>query len=200
MNFILPLDLEILQTKILEASLHTPKMIASACRKFSYLSAGKRTTSSSTFFWKYSKDVQTSYFGYSGHAHPRWQYQLVKNLMFLSMPKINFIIHFFLWRITGELKFCQICDWWWNININTSFHFKIFPGKLVTRFFNKKSNNPYFRTILGIFLSHLPENELFWKKRALTYHGAKNLEKLTVYSWQKCRKADGQTDRQKTDF
>ena len=105
----------------------------------------------------------------------------------------------FLWRITGELKFCQICDWWWNININTSFHFKIFPGKLVTRFF-KKSNNPYFRTILGIFLSHLPENELFWKKRALTYHGAKNLEKLTVYSWQKCRKADGQTDRQKTDF
>ena len=46
----------------------------------------------------------------SGYAHPRWQ--LVENLMFLFMPKINFIIHFFLWRITRELEFRQIRDWW----------------------------------------------------------------------------------------
>ena len=97
----------------------------------------------------------------SGYAHPRWQ--LVENLMFLFMPKINFIIHFFLWRITRELEFRQICDWWWKININTSFRFKIFPGKLMTRFF-KKSKNPYFGTILGSFCPYLREKDFLWKK------------------------------------
>ena len=114
--------------------------------------------------WRYSKDCKLLILGnlvLSGYAHPRWQ--LVENLMFLFMPKINFIIHFFLWRITRELEFRQICDWWWKININTSFRFKIFPGKLMTRFF-KKSKNPYFGTILGSFCPYLREKDFLWKK------------------------------------
>ena len=43
-------------------------MILSPCRKLSYLSSGKRATSSSMFFWRYYKDMQTSYFGFLGHA------------------------------------------------------------------------------------------------------------------------------------
>ena len=43
-------------------------MILSPCRKLSYLSSGKRATSSSMFFWRYCKDMQTSYFGFFGHA------------------------------------------------------------------------------------------------------------------------------------
>ena len=136
MSFILPLYLEILQNKKLEASLHTPKMIASACRKFWYLSAGKRTTSSSMFFWKYSKDVQTSYFGYS-------------DLAWIRAPKM---------AISTYRKF--------DVSLHTKKkHFKIFSGKLMTRFF-KKSQNPYFRTILGIFLPHLQENETFLEKES----------------------------------
>ena len=42
------------------ASLRTPKVILSACRKRLYLSAGKKTTSSPMFFWRYTKYIQFS--------------------------------------------------------------------------------------------------------------------------------------------
>ena len=47
--------------------LHTSKIL-SPCRKLSYLSAGKRTTSTPQFSRRYCKDMQTSYFGYFGHV------------------------------------------------------------------------------------------------------------------------------------
>ena len=50
------------------AWLHTLKLILSACRKISCLSAGQKLTSSSKLFWRYCKDMQTSYFGHFGHT------------------------------------------------------------------------------------------------------------------------------------
>ena len=43
-------------------------MIASTWRNLWCLSAGKKSTLSFTFSLRYSKDLQTSYFGYFGHA------------------------------------------------------------------------------------------------------------------------------------
>ena len=33
------------------------------------------------------------------------------------------------WPVTRESEFCQKWDWWWNINNNISFHFRLFPRK-----------------------------------------------------------------------
>ena len=49
---------------------HPIKIIASICSKLSCLSACKKSTSFSRFFWRYCKDMQTSYFGHFGHAWP----------------------------------------------------------------------------------------------------------------------------------
>ena len=97
----------------------------------------KKSTSSPTFFWKYCKDnanflfwvlwaclaVDTKIDSISQND----TINLRKTLMFTYMPKINFIIHFFLryyikrilqfdWPaafllITQEPEFFQICDW-----------------------------------------------------------------------------------------
>ena len=78
---------------------------------------------------------------------------LCKTLMFISMLKTNLIIHFFLeilhFKESGnligwqhqELEFCQKWDWWWNINSNISFHFRLFPGKTNDKIFKKILKN-----------------------------------------------------------
>ena len=90
----------------------------------------------------------TSYFRYFEHAWLRTPKMILSTCRKLHycMPKINFIIHFFLealnfkeycnligwqqiWPITQEPEFCHVCDWWWNINNNISFHLGLFPGK-----------------------------------------------------------------------
>ena len=57
--------------------------------------------------------------------------------------------------------------------------------------------------MLGNFCPNLGEKEFSWNKGLweflnipIIYHDAKNLKKLTTHSWQKCRTADGQTNRQ----
>ena len=50
------------------ACLWTSKLMLSAIRNLSCLSASKKSTSSLTFFERYCKDMQTSSFGYFGHA------------------------------------------------------------------------------------------------------------------------------------
>ena len=69
------------------------------------------------------------------------------------MPKINFIINFFLeilnfkescnltlfLPVTRKPDFCQVWYWWLNINNHISFHFKTFPEKnylSVFKYFN----------------------------------------------------------------
>ena len=40
------------------------------------------------------------------------------------------------------MGFCQIWDWWWNINNNTNFYFRSFPGKTNKKIFQKIQKNP----------------------------------------------------------
>ena len=76
-------------------------------------------------------------------------------LMFTRIPKINYIIDFFLeilhrilqfdwltvfWPITREPEFCQLWDWWRNINNKISFYFRLFPGKTNDKIFQKIQN------------------------------------------------------------
>ena len=65
--------------------------ILSTRRKLSCLSAAKKSTSSPKFFWRYCKDIQTSYFRYFELA---WLHRL--KMIVSTGRKINFIIHFFL--------------------------------------------------------------------------------------------------------
>ena len=63
------------------------------------LSAGKKSTSSHMFFWRYCKDMQNAYFGYFGHARlhtPKMIESTCRKLHCLSPCQKNFIIHYFL--------------------------------------------------------------------------------------------------------
>ena len=188
-------------------------MIVSIWRILWCLSASKKSTSYLLFFWRYCKDMQASYLGYFGHAWistPKMIVQTCRKLRCLSAcQKYTFIIHFFLeilknpttfWLITRDLEFCQIWNWWWNINNIISFLFRLFPGKINTKFF-KKSKKPYLGTILGSF---------FWIWAKINFPGKRSLsafkysnylpsckktsKKLMSHSWEKCR-TDRQTDR-----
>ena len=100
--------------------------------------------------------------------------------MFICMPKIKFI-QFFLeifhckefcnlirltafWAITREPELCQIWDWWWNINNNIIFHFRLFLRKTNDRIFLMIKY--YFGVILGRFCQNLRKNKVSWKKRS----------------------------------
>ena len=50
--------------------------------------------------------------------------------------------------LTREQGHCQIWDWWWNINNNISFHFRLFPRKSNDKVFQKIQKKP---PILGQF-------------------------------------------------
>ena len=117
---------------------------------------------------------------------PKWYYQLVedfdvylhaKNKLHHSLLswKITFyrILQFdwltAFWPITREPEFCQIWDWWWNINNNIGFHFKLFPGKTNDNIFQKVQKT-YLAAILGPFCPNLDKNELSWKKGSVSYY------------------------------
>ena len=98
---------------------------------------------------------------------------------------------------TGELEFCQIWDWWWNINNNISFQFTLFPKKTDDKSFQKIQK----KTILVPFwvLSCPTKKGCQFLNIPIIYHQAKNQKKLKTHSWEKCRtdgRRDGQTDRQ----
>ena len=129
-----------------------------------------------------------------------------KTSMFICMPKVNFIIHFFLeilhfkefdwptafWPITRELEFCH--------NNNISFHFRLFPGK---------TKDEILGAILGPFPQNFGKNEFYWKKGLcqflnipIMYHHAKNQKKTNdpflrkMLNWRKDGRTDKKTDRQ----
>ena len=97
------------------------------------------------------------------------------------MPKINFIIHFFL-EILNFKKSCNLIGWQHfgplleNQNfvrygiagkISATILVSIlgyFQEKLMTKFFQK----PYFGSILGSFYSNLGKKDVCWKKRSLS--------------------------------
>ena len=56
------------------------------------VSAGKKSTLASTFFWRCSKDKQTSYFHYLGHAwlqHTKMTYQAAENFDVYLHPRFR---------------------------------------------------------------------------------------------------------------
>ena len=88
--------------------------------------------------------------------------------------------------ITQEPKFCQIWDWWWNINDSISFHFELFPGKTDDKILEKIKKALFW----GQFgpLRH-------FLNISIIYHFAKNQKKLITHSREKSR-TDRQTGRQ----
>ena len=83
---------------------HTPKMIASIWRNLWCLSAGKNSTSSFPFSLRYWKDIANLLFWVhwaclAMHTQNDTT-NLLKTLIFIFMPKTNFILPFPSWDIT----------------------------------------------------------------------------------------------------
>ena len=149
-----------------------------------------------------------NYFGYFGHAWLCTPKLIVstcrKLLMFICMPKINFIIHFFLeiihfkesCNLIGQQhfgpylenqKFARygICG---EISITILvFISDYFQEKLTSKFFEKLKKH-YFGSIMGHFFLDLGKNEFSWKKVCqflnvpIICHHAKNQKNLLSHS------------------
>ena len=111
-------------------------------------------TSSVLFFFRYCKDTQTSYFGYSGHVWLRTS-KLVpstcRKLQWLSVCQkstssfTSFLRYYILknppiWladRILAHNSRTRIFirDWWWNITNNINFPFNYFLETLMANVF-----------------------------------------------------------------
>ena len=136
------------------------------------------------------------------------------------MPKINFIIHFFLeiyhfresysligWHPFGpSLEIQNFARYGIGGEISATILVSIsdyFQEKLMTKFFKKpKKKKNYFRAILGPFCPNLGKHECSWKIGVcllldipIIYHCAKSQKKLFVHFWEK-RRIDGETERQ----
>ena len=116
--------------------------------------------------------------------------------MFICMPKILFITHFFIeilhfkesckligwlhFSLTQEPTFWHIWDWWWNIN-NNIFILDCFQEKLISKFFKKKKK--YFGAIFDPFCPNLAKINFPGKKACQflnipnIYYHAKNQKK-----------------------
>ena len=158
-------------------------MILSTCRKPLCLFAGKNSSSPPILFWRYCKDMQTSYFEYFGHA---WLHtsKMIKStctrLWCLSVCKKHTLHFKESWQYR-ELEFCQTWDWWWNINNNISFHFRSCTRRNNDKFFSKNPKRTYFGAILGPSYPNFGKNEFSWEKELyqfldipIIYHCAKN--------------------------
>ena len=73
-----------------------------------------------------------------GYTHPKCYCQFIENCHVYLQQTNQLYPPFFSedWLSavrtrtrTQEPEFCQIWDWWWNINNNISFHFRLFPRK-----------------------------------------------------------------------
>ena len=137
----------------------------------------KKSTSSPPFFCRYCKDMQTSYFGYFGHAclHTPTIESTCGTLRCLSacqkyISSFTSFLRFYIlknpavdcstvfWPTTAEPEFCQIWDWWRNINYNISFHFRLFPGETNDKLFQKIQKNLCW----GYFGPFLPKSGQKW--------------------------------------
>ena len=182
-------------------------MILSICRKPLCLFAGKKTTSPppTLLYWRYCKDIQTSYFGYFGHAWlPKMIVSPCTRLGFLFACKkqtfscILFLRYYILknpstWLavLIWELESCKIWDWWWNINNNISFHFRLFPRKTKDNFCKKILKEPILGQFWALFTQIRAKIHLPGKKSCqflyipIIYHCAKNQKKPFSNFWGK---------------
>ena len=134
---------------------------------FVFFCRPKKTTLSPMLYWRYCKDMQTSYFGYFGHAWwhtPKLIVSTCTRIWCLSACKkqtssFTLILIYYILKnpaiwlavLIWELEFCQIWDLWWNVNNNISFHFRLFPRKTKDKFFRKNPKRTYFGAILDPF-------------------------------------------------
>ena len=125
--------------------------------------------------------MQTSYFGYFGNAWlhtPKmivltctrlWCLSVCKKQtsLFTSFLRYYILKNLAIWLsvLIWELEFCQIWDWWWNINNNINFYFRLFPRKTDNKIFKKTPQNP----ILGPFWALYAQ---IWAK--MIFPGKKN--------------------------
>ena len=107
------------------------------------------------------------------------------------------------WTITREPEFSQLWDWWWNINNNISFYFRLYPRKTSNKTFQKIPQK-LFRCQFWPFLCKFGQKLIFVEERALPVFKYSNYlpsyqksGKKMSQSWEKNVKLmDGQTDRQ----
>ena len=133
-----------------------------------------------------------------------WRVSAVKKSTYPSCFSEDWLSVF--WPITREPGFYQTWNWWWNINSNSSFHFRIFPRKTDDKIFQKikkKQNCGGWERNLGVFCSNLVKNE-FSLKRGLCqclnipiiYHHVKNQKTNELFLRKKLNWwMDRQTDR-----
>ena len=134
-------------------------------------------------FWRYCKDMQTSYFWYFGHA---WLHTpkniLVQDFDVYLLPKINFIIHFFL-EILQFKESCNLIGW-------QDFEF------------SKKKKNNLFWGRFGHFCPNMVKNKFPWKNALSVFRYSnylpscqKSEKKHWAISEKNAELTDGQTDR-----
>ena len=156
-------------------------------------------------YWRYCKDIQTSYFGYFGHPWlPKMIVSPCTRLGFLSACKkqtlscILFLRYYILknpsiWLavLIWGLESCKIWDWWWNINNNISFHFRLFPRKTKDIFYKKILKEPILGQFWALFTQIRAKMNLPGKKSCqflyipIIYHCAKNQKKPFSNFWGK---------------
>ena len=148
----------------------------------------QKSTSSFTFFLSYffiAKILQTC-FRYFGHAllcTPKVILSIYWKLLCLSAGGKNqlhppcfsedWLTAF--WPINREPEFCQIWDWWWNINNNISFHFKFLIN------FSKNTKKLFWGQF-GSFLLKFGQKWIFMEKRALPNFKYSNYLRFQLFS------------------
>ena len=145
-------------------------MTLSICRKLSPLSACKKSTSSSIFSRRYCKDCKLLILGtlrMPGYTQTSsftsfFRYYILKDLAISLADSI--LAH--NWR-TEEPKLCQIWGWWWNINKNIGFHFRLFPVKNDKYFQNIEKNlGPFW----ALFAQIWAKNEISITKGSVSFY------------------------------
>ena len=104
------------------------------------------------------------------YAHQKRYYQFIETFCDYLQAKNKFHPPCFFedwlsafWPITWEPEFFQIWDWWWNINNNISFPFRLFLRKTNDKIFQKILKK-LFRGQFGSFLLKLGQNCFLWKR------------------------------------
>ena len=87
------------------------------------------------------------------------------DMTFYRILQIGWLMAF--WLITQEPELCQIWDWWWKINNNISFHFRLFPRKTNEKNF-QKIQKALFRGHFGPFLPKFGWKWIFLERKALS--------------------------------
>ena len=172
-------------------------------------------------FWRYCKDIQTSYYGYFEHTWlhtPKMIVSTCRRLRCLSVcqkqtSSIAFSLRYYILKNAAIWLADSILAHNWRARIlpdvgllviSTTILVSIsdyFQEKLMTKFFNE-STKPYLGAILDPFCPNLGRNEFSWKKELcqfldipIIYH-CTNYWAISEKKRQTDRWTDGYSDRQ----